>query len=142
MRPERDYHFGRLLESFSGQGVLPARVRRELSVRVKRYWDLEPPCASADPEAWFPDVLTKSSPGVPRVCESCPVRLSCLVTAILDDDYGIWGGTRRGQRLHARARLLNEDPVDEVLAELLQMPMPDTEYVVPGSAPVEWSQAS
>lgn len=137
MRSERDHHLARLLETFSGPDALPVAARRALTVRVTPCWDLAPPCEGADPAAWFPANLNRAADGVPIICGLCPVRRSCLATAILDDEHGIWGGTRRGQRLHARARLVNGDDVADVLAELLAMPMPATEYTVPEPVPVE-----
>jgi WhiB family transcriptional regulator, redox-sensing transcriptional regulator len=129
----RDFTECRLLEGFAGPAdrVLPRQARRGLTVRVTPGWWEHGNCLSSDGEAWFPDTLRKPNPLVQRICTSCPVRKSCLAAAILGDEYGIWGGTRRGQRLHARARMLTGDPHGEVMADLLASPMPATEYHIP-----------
>lgn len=132
-----DFQECTLLEGFAGpaDALLPADTLEGLEEQVTPRWWQHTPCATADPDAWFPDPFARVGTQVARVCGSCPVRESCLVTAVLDDEHGIWGGTRRGQRLHARARMLNGDPPAEVLAELLCAPMPRTEYTVPDPVP-------
>jgi hypothetical protein len=131
MRPEcANHRVERLLEGFRGD-VLPPKAIRGLRVRITPKWELAPPCASTDELSWFPPALNRVNQCVEAACMACPVRRSCLCVAILDDEYGVWGGTRRGQRLHARARLVNGDDVSDVLAELMTMPLPATEYGVP-----------
>jgi hypothetical protein len=76
-----------------------------------------------------------------RICAGCPVRKSCLATAVLADEEGIWGGTRRGQRLHARARLLNDEEPGNVLGDLLHSPLPRSEYAIPDPIPMLAAQA-
>ena len=126
----------RLLEGFAadahGHEPLPQAARTELLGLIEPSWTQGAVCASVDPDAWFPETsISRADPTVGRVCAPCPVWLSGLATAIVDDEHGIWGGTRRGQRLHARARLLGGDPARDVLAELLAMPLPGTEYEIP-----------
>lgn len=36
-------------------------------------------------------------------CCDCPVKMSCLLEAIKQDAYGVWGGTTRSTRLELRA---------------------------------------
>ena len=120
-----------------GLDPLPGRIRAALDRVAEPDWTRRASCTNSDPDAWFPETpRTRVDPAVTRVCAACPVRTSCLAAAIADDEHGVWGGTRRGQRLHARARLLADDPVPVVLGELLAMPMPATDYDVPEPAAV------
>ncbi|WP_461021547.1 WhiB family transcriptional regulator [Thalassiella azotivora] len=127
--------FCRMLEEFapdpSGDDPLSDAARVQLRAQIRPGWAERAGCCATDPDAWFPESsANRVEPMVSRVCADCPVRSSCLAAAILNDEHGIWGGTRRGARLHARARLLNGDPVPEVLSEVLAMPMGRTEYDV------------
>jgi hypothetical protein len=119
--------------SFAGPGhqVLPDVAVHGLADRIKSEWVRYAACQCCDGDAWFPDERTKPNPLVGKVCADCPVARACLAFAVLHDEEGIWAGTRRGQRLHARARLFNQHPVADVLADLLASPVPDTEYHIP-----------
>jgi hypothetical protein len=136
-----DDKVGRLLEySFAGSAehMLSEYALRGLRVRIAPQWWHRSACQGCDTDAWYPDTNSKPNRLVARICAGCPVRKSCLATAILSDEDGIWGGTRRGQRLHARARLLAEHHPGEVIADLLATPIPVTEYHVPDApGPVE-----
>lgn len=61
-------------------------------------WMDSAPCASADPEAFFP-AHGESSTTARRVCAGCPLQLPCLRYAI-DNNIreGIWGGLTGIQR--------------------------------------------
>jgi hypothetical protein len=137
-------HLFRTLEwSFSGPGedVLPDHALHGLRVRITpRWWD-QAACLGTDPEAWFPDATVRPEPVLSRICAGCPVRKSCLATAVLADEEGIWGGTRRGQRLHARARLLNDEEPGNVLGDLLASPLPRSEYAIPDTIPTPTTEA-
>jgi hypothetical protein len=129
----------RLLEEFAASDEagdpLPKHARDELATLAEPGWSQRASCTSADPDAWFPEAAwAKPHPHVARICGQCPVRLACLASAIVNDEHGIWGGTRRGQRLHGRARLISGHRTAAVLAELLAMPMPRYEYLVPETA--------
>lgn len=93
-----------------------------LGRRIHPEWRAEGACLDAkDPEAWFPH------PGTPwadlaeplAACAGCPVRRSCLASALLHEEAGIWGGTTRTERRPAIQRLAAGGPVDLVLDELL-----------------------
>ena len=132
---------GQLLEySFAGpaERMLSDYALRGLRVRIAPRWWHRAACQGCDTDAWYPETHSKPNPLVARICAGCPVRKSCLATAILADEDGLWGGTRRGQRLHGRARLLAGDHPGDVVADLLAAPMPVTEYHLPDPrVPVE-----
>ena len=153
-----DDRVGRLLEySFAGpaEHMLSDYALRGLRVRIAPHWWHRAACQGCDTDAWYPEAQSKPNRPVARICAECPVRKSCLATAILTDEDGIWGGTRRGQRLHARARLLAEHHPGDVIADLLAAPSAVTEYhlpdtqlpATPTALPVavdaeEWEEAS
>jgi transcription factor WhiB len=130
----RDDRVGRLLEySFAGpaEHMLSEYALGGLRVRIAPQWWRRAACEGCDTDAWYPESQSKPNPLVARICAGCPVRKSCLATAILADEDGIWGGTRRGQRLHGRARLLADHHPGDVIADLLAAPSADTEYHLP-----------
>jgi len=66
-------------------------------------------CASHDPDKWFPAGETGISPANVEallICQRCPVRMSCLETALREKlEYGIWGGTFGNQRRRMQTKL-------------------------------------
>lgn len=58
-------------------------------------------------EAFFPEDYTESHQAR-DICWKCPIRQRCLDVAIANDEWGIWGGTTRPERL-ALARGLVRD---------------------------------
>lgn len=62
-------------------------------------WMERAACASLDPELFFPEVGDDFVADAQRVCQSCPVRMECLVSAVVNKErYGIWGGFTTAQR--------------------------------------------
>jgi WhiB family redox-sensing transcriptional regulator len=60
------------------------------------------PCATADPEAFFPE-REKGSPHseirmAKTICRSCPYKQECLEWAVSNSETGIWGGTTAQER--------------------------------------------
>ncbi|MDV7194641.1 WhiB family transcriptional regulator [Mycolicibacterium fortuitum] len=61
-------------------------------------WQGEAACASADPEAWFPE---KGQPYAmaKRICATCPVKAECLEYALANRERaGVWGGLSERER--------------------------------------------
>lgn len=98
--------------------VLPASAARALAEVIEPGWMTAADCVSIDPELWFPDT-GPTSRAVLRICAACPVRASCLATAIVRIEDGIWGGVQASPRSQARAQIWRgADPlvvVDELL---------------------------
>jgi len=60
------------------------------------------------------------------VCESCPVRRSCLAAGLLGHEAGVWGGTTEDERDNALDDLNAGAGVDPVLDRLLAVPVDTT----------------
>lgn len=71
------------------------------------------PCATSDPEAFFPQEyededgkLNKpryyNEEGARAVCAECPYKLQCLKFALDNHELGMWGGTTENQRRQIR----------------------------------------
>jgi WhiB family redox-sensing transcriptional regulator len=95
------------------------RQRQELRASIEPHWQNSAACAGADPETWFP-IKGSSFPAVAtRACAACPVRRSCLATALCWGEDGIWAGTTPGQRRDATRAILDGQPVTDVLTDTL-----------------------
>lgn len=59
------------------------------------------PCATTDPELFFPDRsynFVKTTLIAKELCRGCPVRSACAEYAIGTDVEGIWGATDEKER--------------------------------------------
>jgi hypothetical protein len=116
LRHGEDYLLGLM------SGFVPAFLKggpeRALRASITHRWQEEAVCASADPEQWFP-----GKGGSPRlaqaVCAGCPVRRSCLASALLFAEDGIWAGTSPVHRRAAYRAIGNGADVDQILDQLL-----------------------
>jgi WhiB family transcriptional regulator, redox-sensing transcriptional regulator len=55
-------------------------------------------CRTADAEVFFSQDETLQQEAL-QLCAACPVRRDCLEHALTNgEQYGIWGGTREGER--------------------------------------------
>lgn len=61
-------------------------------------------CATADPDAFFPERGSHSFSNVyaKRICSTCPYKSPCLEWAIENEEMGIWGGTTENERRSMR----------------------------------------
>jgi len=98
-------------------GPLPRPIRQALDAERADGWQWDAPCASADPEVWFPDENPLKL--VVGICQDCPVRRACLATALLGNEVGIWAGTSANQRREPRRELRDGRQVPLVLDDLL-----------------------
>jgi WhiB family redox-sensing transcriptional regulator len=66
----------------------------------------EPHCASADPDAFFPETGVGDSTTMvvlaKKICASCPYVIECLAWAMENEELGIWGGTTARERSRLR----------------------------------------
>jgi WhiB family redox-sensing transcriptional regulator len=56
-------------------------------------------CRDIDTNLFFPDVGGNGKEAI-AICKTCPVIVQCLDYAMTHDEYGVWGGKTRNQRLH------------------------------------------
>lgn len=99
---------------------LSRRLVRTLRVGIVAGWQQYAACAGADPEAWFPCVQGAAVPRpVVRICADCPVRRSCLATALLWSVDGLWAGTTLQDRQKTLRQLRAGEPVEQVLTVTL-----------------------
>jgi hypothetical protein len=58
-------------------------------------------CVTEDPDLFFPESQKEYVVKVPlakKICEGCPIVLSCFSTAYTNEYPGIWGGTTERER--------------------------------------------
>lgn len=72
--------------------------RRQLEAEQTAGWQRDAACATADPEAWFPGKGSFAPAQVLATCDACPVRRSCLASALLHREHGVWAGTTEFER--------------------------------------------
>lgn len=77
------------------------------------------PGSGLGPDAWFPIRETDPAVEVLVACAGCPVRRSCLASALDRPEVGIWAGTTTQDRAHARTALRIGIPAGIVLDQLL-----------------------
>lgn len=69
----------------------------------------EPPCATTDPELYYPPKGLQASVEIrmaKNLCEGCPVKSECLTYALeANEPYGIWGGLTANERTRLRRKL-------------------------------------
>jgi WhiB family redox-sensing transcriptional regulator len=69
----------------------------------------EPPCATTDPELYFPPKGLQASIEIrmaKALCDTCPVKSECLTYALAaGEGYGIWGGLTTNERDRLRRKL-------------------------------------
>ena len=82
------------------------RAGRPGRAEDRRDWTGSARCTEADPEIFFPP---RNNPGraARAVCAGCEVRAQCLAYATVhaQENYGIWGGLSRVERIRLRDAL-------------------------------------
>jgi WhiB family redox-sensing transcriptional regulator len=62
--------------------------------RVNHDWQISAPCASVDPELWFPETGEPTATAK-RICATCEYTEPCLQIALEHPEvaqFGVWGG--------------------------------------------------
>jgi hypothetical protein len=98
--------------------AMPAAVRAELCIHIMPGWGQQAACASGrvDPDCWFASADDELQMVARKVCDSCPVRRSCLAHALATDEPdGIWGGFDESERAWLRLALAEGSRVSPVL---------------------------
>jgi WhiB family transcriptional regulator, redox-sensing transcriptional regulator len=97
---------------------LPAAVRADLRTEVVPGWTGRAACASrsVDPDWWHAPAGDELQEVARGVCQSCPVRRSCLAHALATGEpEGLWGGADEGERVWMRLALAEGTRVAAVL---------------------------
>ena len=100
---------------FQPTSALTRAQQHDLSTQRSRGWQRDALCAQADPDAWFPEQSNAAPPQVFTVCGRCPVRRSCLASALLRHEEGVWAGTTEADRRQVYGLLKADVPVGRVL---------------------------
>jgi hypothetical protein len=66
------------------------------------HMDGSQPCATSNPEAWFPESWTSDNRAAIAICRTCHYREPCLDYALLVNVVGIWGATTDADRRRIR----------------------------------------
>jgi hypothetical protein len=77
---------------------LPLPMRVTINGWIVRDWRDRAACDDTQNPAFFSDDPTDQNTATQQVCASCPVRRSCLASALLNDEQGVWGGTTETDR--------------------------------------------
>jgi WhiB family redox-sensing transcriptional regulator len=84
--------------------ALDERLRAQIESRIPAAaigpWVAEGRCTEVDPELWWPGPNDRGREAR-AVCAVCEVRVQCLAYGVARarDEWGIWGGCDRRQRL-------------------------------------------
>lgn len=77
---------------------LPLPMRVTVNRWIVRDWRDRAACTNTQNPAFYSDDPTDQAIATQQVCGSCPVRRSCLASALLNDEQGVWGGTTEAER--------------------------------------------
>lgn len=78
--------------------ALTVDQRAEIGAYVVPGWQSLGECRSVADDSCFPEPGQATAAAVDR-CGFCPVRRSCLASALAnDEEFGVWGGTTEIQR--------------------------------------------
>ena len=97
--------------------ALSHEQRSQLAEQITSRWTSRAACVGAVDDTWFPDSAQpmKRAAAIAR-CVACPVRRSCLASALATaEDHGVWGGTTEIQRDALRVDLASGVAVHDVL---------------------------
>lgn len=108
--------------------IIPVKPTKRGTSKLIPSWHLEAQCSGFEPEIFFGTDDLYVRPSLSRaalalaqsICEACPVRRDCLISALsVPEQYGVWGGTSGRQRDTMQAAIAKgmglEDVVDEYL---------------------------
>jgi WhiB family redox-sensing transcriptional regulator len=78
--------------------ALTVDQRAEIGAYVVPGWQSMGECRSVADDSCFPEPGQATAAAMDR-CSFCPVRRSCLASALAgDEEFGVWGGTTEIQR--------------------------------------------
>lgn len=65
-------------------------------------WQDDALCPQTDPEAFHPKDGESQTGVAKKICRRCPVTSECLIAALDDYEYGIWGSSTWLERIQIR----------------------------------------
>lgn len=113
-RSNPDVGYGRPMPWINLEGGPPVRALD--STR----WHGRASCQTAGPWLWFADGNSPLSRRATQICASCPVRRTCLASALVyAEEFGVWGGVSAVARRGLLRRLAAGEPLGAVLDDAL-----------------------
>jgi WhiB family redox-sensing transcriptional regulator len=96
--------------------------RAEISAYVLPGWQGMGECWSVADDSCFPEPGQATAAALDR-CSFCPVRRSCLASALAsDEEFGVWGGTTEVQRDVIRTDIAAGVPIVDALDRSTLLP--------------------
>jgi WhiB family transcriptional regulator, redox-sensing transcriptional regulator len=95
-------------------------IQETLAILESPPWMKNAACATGDfPLSWWypegDDAADETTAGI-QICESCPVRVQCLIHSFEhprdEGEWGTWGGKTQWQRTHVRKRMRWQERLD------------------------------
>jgi hypothetical protein len=77
---------------------------------ITRGWTDQAACGKSDNPDFYSDDQTTQVTAAREICGACPVRRSCLASALLHDEQGVWGATTEAERAEITVKLANLSP--------------------------------
>ncbi len=109
--------------------MLPLPMRITVNAWISRDWRDRAACHGTQNPAFYSDDATEQAKAAREVCSSCPVRRSCLASALLHDEQGVWGGTTEADR----------ERITSKLAGLSAYWAGRTPWILPAACRAEWT---
>ncbi len=102
--------------------ALSVDQRAEIGTYVVPGWQSLGECRSVADDSCFPEPGQATAAAVDR-CGFCPVRRSCLASALAnDEEFGVWGGTTEIQRDVIRTDIAAGVPIVDALDRSTLLP--------------------
>jgi WhiB family redox-sensing transcriptional regulator len=105
--------------------ALDERLLAEIESRIPKAaigpWVAEGRCVEVDPELWQPGPNDRGKEAR-AICARCEVRLQCLAYGVANarDEWGIWGGRDRRQRLRLLRLYLEREAARQNIDEAVE----------------------
>ncbi|GAB3829698.1 WhiB family transcriptional regulator [Kribbella italica] len=85
--------------------ILPLPMRVFVNGWIRRDWRDRAACRDTAAPGFHSENSAEQVAAADQTCNTCPVRRSCLATALLHDEEGVWGATTEAERATITAKL-------------------------------------
>ena len=83
-------------------------------------WQPRGACTHRSSSLWFEDANSPKTRRAKAICDTCPVRRTCLAAALVyAEEYGVWGGVPACKRRPLIVRLAAGEVLGSVLDDVL-----------------------